>query len=86
MAEITFGSPEHLAWLRDHAPAGGTHGPQLTPAQQAAIVGRMAEIGATSYVANRDEPHDEHVFVLLFAGTRELAEVVVEGDGTFAGE
>lgn len=58
----------------------------LNAAQTTALAARMEAVGATSYVADRDEPYDEHAFVVMYRDRAEVGEVVIEGDGTFAGE
>jgi hypothetical protein len=58
----------------------------LNAAQQTAVRERMRAAGATGYAAERDEEHDEHVFVVLYADARMLGEVIVEGDGTIEGD
>lgn len=57
----------------------------LNAAQQRALASRMAADGATSYIADRDEEHDEHVFVSMYAGREFVAEVIIEGDGRIEG-
>ena len=53
----------------------------LTPGQQHALGRLRKEHGATGWIADRDEPHDGHVFLELFADAPRLGEVVVEADG-----
>lgn len=59
----------------------------LNDAQQSTVRQRLDELGpGAGYVADRDEPHDEHVFVCLYGPDGKFVEeIVLEGDGTPAG-
>ena len=55
----------------------------LNAAQRATVDARLSDLGAgASFTADRDEPHDEHVFVCLYRPDRTFAEeLCLEGDG-----
>ena len=57
-----------------------THDAPLSTAQQH----RIAELAGheLTYTIERDEPHDTHVFVSLYARGRFTGEHIVDADGT----
>lgn len=60
---------------------------ELNGAQAAKVADLCAEHGAKRYVVERDEVHDEHVFVTLYhADGPVIGEWIIEGDGSIAGE
>jgi hypothetical protein len=60
---------------------------ELNGAQGLAVADLCAEHGAKSYVVERDEAHDAHVFVTLYhADGPAIGEWIVEGDGSIDGE
>jgi hypothetical protein len=61
----------------------------ITAAQQAAITRLASELGATHHIIERDEPHDDHIFVTFFRkegrSGEHVREAIIEADGTIDG-
>jgi len=55
---------------------------QLTGPQTARLGVLRGRLSATTYTAERDEPHDEHLFISLYRDGRFLSEHIIDADGT----